>query len=75
MKKELVNERVTFCPKGGRYEILSPGASESQPEIVYIRCRIHKNVGLTDGSAQQLSEMHEVVQHNGNWIIIRTEFE
>jgi hypothetical protein len=75
MKKELVNERVTFCPKGGRYEILSPGASERQPEIVYIRCAIHNNVGLTDGSGQQLSETHQVVQRDGKWIIVRNEFE
>ena len=76
MKKELVDEKITFCPKDGvRYEILSPGASELQPEIVYIRCLIHSNAGLTDGSAQQLSQMHQVVQRDGKWIIVRNEFE
>jgi len=77
MKAELVTDKVTFCPKDGvtRYEILSPGVSERQSQIVYTRCLIHNNVGMADGSAQQLSDSRQLVQRDGKWILVRLEFE
>ncbi len=77
MKAELVTDKVTFCPKDGitRYEILSPGISEMQPQIVYVRCSLHNNVGMVDGSAQMLSDSRQLVQRDGKWILVRVEFE
>ena len=77
MKKELANEKITFCPKDGttRYEILSPGVSERQPEVVYVRCALHQIVGLVDGSVQQLGDPRQLVQRDGKWILVRVEFE
>ena len=77
MKKELANEKITFCPRDGtsRYEILSPGVNERQPEVVYVRCVLHNIVGLVDGSVQQLADARQVVQRNGKWILVRNEFE
>lgn len=76
MKAELVTDKVTFCPKDGmtRYEILSPGVSELQPEIVYVRCAIHNNVGMVDGSAQMI-DPGRLVRRNSKWILVRLEFE
>src|ERR1051325_3994145 len=71
MKSELNTDKVTFCPadQSKRYEILLPGASEGQPQVVYTRCPIHNNGGLWDGSFQQLSPPLTVVQKNGQWVI------
>lgn len=71
MKAELNTEKITFCPgdESTRYEILSPGASEKHPEVVYSRCSIHNIVGLCDGSVQQLSPSQTVIQKDGRWII------
>lgn len=59
------------CPADGTtaYEILSPGASENEPAVVYVRCRIHNNVGLVDGSVQQLGNNRTLLQKDGKWII------
>jgi hypothetical protein len=77
MKKELANEKITFCPRDGtsRYEMLSPGVNERQPEVVYVRCVSHNIVGMVDGSVQQLADARQVVQRNGKWILVRNEFE
>jgi hypothetical protein len=74
MKNELVTDKTTFCPadQSTRYEIISPGASELQPQVVYSRCPIHNIVGLCDGSVQQLSPPLTVVQKHGQWVIGRT---
>ena len=74
MKAELVTDKRTFCPadQATRYEIISPGASELRPEVVYVRCSIHNNVGLCDGSVQQLTPSMTVVQKDGQWLIGRT---
>lgn len=71
MKAELVTDKRTFCPAGqnARYEIISPGATELRPEVVYIRCTIHNNVGLCDGSVQQLQAGQPLVQKDGAWVI------
>src|SRR5208282_4626915 len=36
------------------YEFLAPSASEDEPTRVLFLCRIHGNVGLCDGSVQQV---------------------
>jgi ferric-dicitrate binding protein FerR (iron transport regulator) len=77
MKAELGGDRLTFCPKDKttRYEILSPGASELEPQIVYLRCRAHNIVAMVDGSVQQLADSRQVVQRDGKWVLVRIEFE
>src|SRR4051812_1692523 len=54
MAKELVNEKVTCCPKDKtvRYEILAPGVSHLEPSAVHARCPVHKIVVLADGRIQ-----------------------
>jgi len=67
-------EDILVCPKDGTpYEIVSPGASERHPEVVFIRCRAHNNVGLCDGSAQQLSPSVTFVQRDFGWILERAK--
>jgi hypothetical protein len=66
-------DKMLFCPSDGTtpYQILSPGASESHPQVVFVRCPIHNNVGMVDGSVQQLSPEHKLVQRNGEYEITR----
>ena len=53
------------------YELLSPGVGMGDPSVVYVRCPIHNNVGLTDGSAQQLGQADRVEKVDGNFKIVR----
>jgi len=54
------------------YELLSPGVPEGDPSIVYVRCPIHHNVGLLDGSAQQLDPaVHRIEKVDGKYKIVR----
>jgi len=55
------------------YEMLSPGAPETDPNVVYVRCPIHNNVGLCDGSAHQLDETRTVQSVNGKFKIVRLQ--
>jgi hypothetical protein len=55
------------------YELLSPGASERNPDVVYVRCPIHNNVGLADGSAQQLGTNFQVMKVDGKFKIVRLQ--
>ena len=55
------------------YEILSPGADIRDPAVVYVRCLIHQNVGLTDGSAHQLGPNDRIEKVAGRFKIVRTE--
>jgi hypothetical protein len=88
MRNELNSPRILTCPADAArkaatswqefdgssvsYEMLSPGAPEDDPAIVYVRCPIHHNVGLTDGSAQQLSvTAHRVEKVDGKYKIVR----
>jgi len=66
-------EKMLFCPSDGTtpYQVLSPGASENHPLVVFVRCTIHNNVGLVDGSVQQLSPSHKLVQRDAEWFIER----
>lgn len=73
LKRYLNGTEVLFCPSDGKtpYQILSPGASEAHPQTVFARCQIHYNVVLCDGSGQQLSSEHKLVQRDGEWVITK----
>jgi hypothetical protein len=66
----LGSARLTHCPLHSSlsYEVLSPGATESEPAVVFARCPIHNNVVLADGSAQQLGG-RQLVCRKGKWTI------
>ncbi len=44
-----------FDPGKVSYEWLAAGHPEGTPEEVIVRCRIHSNAGMADGSAQQFN--------------------
>jgi hypothetical protein len=86
MQNELNSPKILTCPgetnrpvsrawsefSGSSYVILSPGVDESRPEIVYLHCPLHNNVGLVDGSVSQLGPKFTIVQNEeGNWIVKR----
>jgi hypothetical protein len=86
MCKELHSPKVVVCPAdtnrpaatswptfaGSSYTILSPGAAETRPDVVYVQCPIHNNVGLVDGSVHQLNKAQEVVKdETGQWVLRR----
>jgi len=88
MCKELHSPKVVVCPAdtnrpaatswptfaGSSYTILSPGAAEARPELVYVQCPIHNNVGLVDGSVHQLGKAQEVAKdETGQWILRRRQ--
>jgi hypothetical protein len=54
------------------YEWLTPpGLREGDPQIVITRCPLHNNVGLSDGSVQQLSPSQRVEKVDGKYRIVR----
>ena len=65
-------EDILFCPSDGvtSYEFVSPGATESRPEIIFSRCPIHNIYGLCDGSVQQIdpAKVH-AVKKDGWWVL------
>ena len=54
------------------YELLSPGANVTDPQVVYARCSIHNNVGLVDGSVHMLDPSRKVVTVDGKAKIFQT---
>jgi hypothetical protein len=70
LKPELVNQKAACCPgsRGTHYEILSPGAKETEASVVYVHCPKHKLVVLADGSIQPLDD-RQLVKRNGKWLI------
>jgi len=62
-------------PANISYELLSPGASEEEPAVVYVRCPIHNNVGLVDGSAQMIESNVTITQRDGKWVLARNPLE
>ena len=86
MQNELNTPRILTCPgetnrpvakawaefSGSSYVILSPGIPHTRPEIVYVQCPVHNNVGMCDGSVSQLGPEHEIVKdETGHWIVRR----
>lgn len=54
--------RYLYCSDGKTpYQLLSPGVSMSDPRVVFVRCPVHNNVALVDGSAHQLSPEQKLV--------------
>ena len=54
------------------YEFLAPGGGSEDPSVVLTRCPIHNNVGLSDGSVQQLGPQHRVERGaDGKWRTVR----
>jgi hypothetical protein len=90
MSNELNSPKVLTCPSDTArkpaanwqefdgssvsYELLSPGVPEGDPSIVLIRCPIHFNVGLLDGSAHQLNVKDARIEKvDGKFKIIRIQ--
>jgi hypothetical protein len=87
MSNELSTPKILTCPgdigrKAARnweefdnsrvsYEWLSPGLPENDPTIVLTHCPIHHNVGLGDGSAQQLDSNFRVERVEGKFKVVR----
>jgi hypothetical protein len=73
MQAELQDRRVLFCPANEgtlQYELISPGASETDPQVVYARCPLHNKVVLCDGSVQSLGDTHRlVIRPDGKTVI------
>lgn len=67
------NEKILFCPGNGTtpYQMLSPGASEARPNVVFVRCSIHNIAGLVDGSVHGFDGDVNIVQRNGEWVLER----
>jgi hypothetical protein len=70
MSNELSTAKILICPadkahniaknwqefnaSNASYELLSPGATVTDVQVLYARCPIHNNVLLVDGSVQQI---------------------
>ncbi len=48
--REEMSSWVTFDERRSSYEILNPGASETNCENIFFRCMIHGHLGYVDGS-------------------------
>jgi hypothetical protein len=56
------------------YELLSPGVDSRETSVVYVRCRIHNNAGLVDGSAQMFDEHVSGIQKvDGKFKLVRLQ--
>lgn len=85
MTNELSTPKVLVCPADtGRsaapdwrqfsaanlsYEYLNPSGSETDPQAVLARCRVHNHVCLSDGSVQQIGKTRALVQRDGKYYI------
>ena len=69
--RQRANNWQEFNGSSVSYEYLNPGGSSSDPSVVLTRCPIHNNVGLSDGSVQQLSASQRVESIDGKWKIVR----
>lgn len=69
--RQRANNWQEFNGSSVSYEYLSPGGNSSDPQIVLARCPIHNNVGMCDGSVQQLSASQRVERVDGKWKIVR----
>jgi len=66
-------EKLLRCPADNAttYEFLSLGMAihDLDPNVVFVKCPIHNNVGAVDGSAHMLGGNRKLVQRDGKWII------
>ena len=70
MARTRANSWQEFDGSSVSYELLSPGVGVNDPSVVYVRCPICNNVGLTDGSAHQLSPGTHVQKVDGKFKIL-----
>jgi hypothetical protein len=70
--RQRANSWQEFNGSSVSYEYLNPGGSPSDPYVVLTRCPIHNNVGLSDGSVQQLGADQRVERVDGKWKIVRS---
>jgi hypothetical protein len=85
MKDQLNTPKVLHCPSDENrpmatnwdsfseaacsYEILSPGVSAAEGQVVYVRCRIHEIFGLADAAVIQSEGGRVLAQKDGKWIL------
>ncbi len=69
--RQRANNWLEFNGSSVSYEFLLPGGNSRDPQVVLARCPIHNNVGLCDGSVQQLSADQRVERVDGKWKIVR----
>jgi hypothetical protein len=85
MKDELNTPKILHCPSDDNramatnwdnfsetacsYEILSPGVSAAEGQVVYVRCRVHEIFGLADGAVMQNEGGRVLAQKDGKWIL------
>jgi hypothetical protein len=71
LKPYLPSSKLFACPvDGAAYEILSPGASQNDSQVVYAQCPTHGHVVLVDGSVQQIKPSgRKVVIKDGKYVI------
>jgi hypothetical protein len=75
LKPYLGSDKMLFCPSDGTtaYQLVSPGAPLSLPQTVFVRCPIHMNIGLADGSAHMFdSKIQKLVQRDG-WTVMERQ--
>ena len=93
MSNELSTPKVLVCPAdkshkvasnwqefssgNASYEMLSPSATETDPQVVYARCPIHNSVGLVDGSVQMTNpKVFRVEKVDGKFkLVVRPQAE
>ena len=68
LNSNLPGQRSRCCPLSGskEYPLLSPGATEADPMVVYAHCPHHSLALLTDGSVQELGK-NRLVQEGKLW--------
>ncbi len=69
--RKRANSWEEFNGSSVSYEFLNPGGDDADPSVVLTRCPIHNNVGLSDGSVQQLGPNHRLELVDGKWRIMR----
>ncbi|HEY0455424.1 MAG TPA: hypothetical protein VGE41_03565 [Verrucomicrobiae bacterium] len=72
LSNELVRMELTTCPRDNKsvFEFVSPGGNEVDPWVVLTHCAFHHNVGLSDGSVQQIgTNKHIVTRADGKKVI------
>lgn len=70
--RQRVRSWAQFDGSSVSYEWLTPpGLREGDPQIVITRCPLHNNVGLSDGSVQQLPPNQRVELVDGKYRIVR----
>lgn len=89
MSNELATPKILVCPSDSvrkaadtwqnfnnanlSYEMVSPGAPTTEPDVVYVRCPFHNTVCMVDGSVQTLGSAWKIVTVDGKVKIAKQE--